>query len=469
MQARLRILNAAQLVCVERGTAESVASASAKDANRRWVRCGAEQQNRVDVVEDGGLVVGMDGRIVLCGPSADVAAASRGWTFEPGCDIDARGKCVLPGFVDAHTHPVWAGDRSHEFHLKLAGATYMDIAAMGGGINFTTECTRAAPEAELLALLEARLRRMARFGTTTVEGKSGYGLNTETELKMLRVLATANRRQQQQNNSNNDNNNPATTSQQPSSSIPAYPRIISNFCGAHSVPRGVTAELATRTVVDEMLPAVAKAKAAGEIDATLCDVFCEKGVFDVAQTREILDAARAVAGLDANFHGDELNPLRACELGGEMGALAVSHCEHVSPEGVAKMAVRPTAAVLLPTTAYVLRITPPPARDLIRGGVPVALGSDFCPNAHCMSMPHVMNLACVTLKMTVNEALVASTLNAAYSLGVAHEVGSLEVGKWGDVVVLDAPKWEHVVYQMVDPPIEAVFRAGCKIAGSIHA
>lgn len=427
--ARLRILNAEQLVTVV--------------SNGDKFRRGAAQ-NQVDVISDGAVVVGTDGIIHMVGTTQEIKEKTQGWTFLEA-DIDAKGKCVLPGFVDAHTHPVWSGDRCHEFHLKLAGATYMEVAKMGGGIGFTTECTRAASEDELFTSLKQRLRRMVKFGTTTAEGKSGYGMNTETELKMLRVLTKANR---------------FTVG----SSRPFFPMIVSNFCGAHSVPKGLTAEQGTRLVVDEMIPAVAEAKRNKSIDCTLIDVFCETGVYNAEQTREICEAGRKIAGLDINFHGDELTPMKCGELAGEIGALAVSHCEHVTiPEGIEAMARRPTVGVLLPTTAYVLRIAPPPARKMIEGNVPVALGSDFCPNAHSMSMPHTMNLACVNMKMTVNEALVAATINAAYSLGVEHVVGSIEVGKSGDLILLDAPKWEHVVYQMVDPPIESVFREGFKI------
>ena len=434
MRARLRILNAAQLVCV------------VTDGAR--FRCG-KAQDQVDVIEGGGVVVDLQGRIAMVGLTADVAAATAGWTFDVA-DIDATGKCVLPGFVDAHTHPVWAGDRCHEFHLKLAGATYMEIAKMGGGIGFTTEHTRRATDDELFALLCQRMARMAKFGTTTIEGKSGYGLETAAEIKMLRVLHRA-------------NNVRAASADPDQQQRPLLPRVVSNFCGAHAVPKGLTAEQATRVVVDEMIPAIVDAKRRGDIDPTLIDVFCETGVFSAAQTREICTAGKERAGLETNFHGDELSKIYAGELAGELGALAVSHCEHVTPEGIAAMARRPTAGVLLPTTAYVLRIQPPPARDMITGHVPIALGSDFNPNAHCMSMPHTMNLACVMMKMTAREALVAATINAAYSVGLASEVGSIEVGKRGDLVLLDAREWSHVIYQMVDPPIEAVFRDGCSI------
>lgn len=317
--------------------------------------------------------------------------------------------------------------------MKLAGATYMDIHAMGGGIGYTVGCTRAASEDELLQLLLARLARMLRAGTTLVEAKSGYGLNADTEIKMLRVIERAKAVQ------------------------PLH--IVANYCGAHSVPKGSTADEATADVIERQLPEIMRLKASGEINPEQIDVFCEKGVFTTAQARAICEAGQR-AGLGVNFHGDELNYTGSCEMAGEIGAVAVSHVECVSDAGVAALAEKGVAAVLLPTTAYVLRIHPPPARKLIDAGVPVALGSDFNTNAHCMSMPFVMNLACVTMRMTVNEALVAATLNAAAALGKSLSHGSIEAGKQADFVVIDAPLWEHVVYELCDPPIGMVIKGG---------
>ena len=278
-----------------------------------------------------------------------------------------------------------------------------------------------------------RLDRMLRFGTTTIEAKSGYGLEVEAELKLLRVLHRCNER---------------------------HPiDIVSTFCGAHAVPAGKTSEEATVDVIEVQLPRVMQERAEEKNSVVNIDVFCETGVFNREESRRVLEAGKN-AGLMINFHGDELSRTHSGELGGELGAHAISHLEHVTDEGIVAMSKKPTFAVLLPTTAYVLRISPPPARKLIEGGVPVALGSDFCPNAHSMSMPHVMNLAAVMMRMTVSEALVAATINAAASLQLSDRIGSLEVGKMGDAVIIDAPLWEHVVYQMVDPPIQCVIKGG---------
>lgn len=375
--------------------------------------------------------------IEAVGPTDELSQKYRDAQFDE--DIDGTGKSVLPGLVDAHTHPVWAGDRSHEFAAKLAGATYMDIHKMGGGIGFSVRHTKEASEEHLLSLLRERLTRMQRFGTTLAEAKTGYGLDAETELKMLRVLTQAGR----------------STEECPDA---ATVELVLNFL-VHSIPKGQSAEEATKNVLEEQLPALEKAMKDGSVECELVDVFCDRGIFEIDDTRKILDAGKKL-GLEINFHGDELTPIKASELAGEMKALAVSHLEHVSDEGILALAIRPTVAVLLPTTAYILRLTPPPARKLITGNVPIALGSDFNPNAHCMSMPMTMNLACVLMHMTMPESLVAATINAAHSMKRSKTHGSLEVGKVGDLLVLNAPSWEHIIYQIVDPPIEKVFKKG---------
>ncbi|KAM4035947.1 putative imidazolonepropionase [Anomaloglossus baeobatrachus] len=372
----------------------------------------------VTVLEKASLVVGNDGFIKALGPTNDIHNQFCHEEFETV--IDCTGKCVLPGFVDAHTHPVWAGDRVHEFAMKLAGASYMDIHQAGGGINFTVEHTEAATEEELFISFKQRLERMLRAGTTLVECKSGYGLKLETELKMLRVIAQAQKK--------------------------LDIGISCTYCGAHSVPKGRTAEQAADDIIENHLPALAQLAIKGKIQVDNIDVFCEKGVFDLESTRRILLAGKAI-GLQLNFHGDELNPMTAAELGAELGAQAVSHLEEISDAGITALATAKCSAVLLPTTAYILRLKQPRARDMLNAGVIVSLGSDFNPNAYCCSMPMVMHLACVNLNMSLNEALAAATINAAYSLGRSHTHGSLEVGKQGDVVIINAPRWEHVIYQ----------------------
>ncbi|XP_075716228.1 putative imidazolonepropionase [Rhinoderma darwinii] len=377
-----------------------------------------EGLQHLEVLEKASLVVGSDGFIKAIGPTKAIRSQFSHAEFE--AVIDCSGKCVLPGFIDAHTHPVWAGDRVHEFAMKLAGATYMDVHQSGGGINFTVTHTEAASEDELYRSFQQRLERMLRAGTTLVECKSGYGLKLETELKMLRVIERAQREMDI--------------------------GISSTYCGAHSVPKGKSASEAADDIIEHHLPALKQMALNGEIHVDNIDVFCEKGVFDLESTRRVLLAGKAI-GLQLNFHGDELNPMNSAELGAELGALAVSHLEEISDQGISALAAAKCSAILLPTTAYILRLKQPRARDMLNAGVIVSLGSDFNPNAYCFSMPMVMHLACVNMKMSLKEALAAATINAAYSLGRSHTHGSLEVGKQGDAVIINAPRWEHVIYQ----------------------
>ncbi|XP_022109706.1 probable imidazolonepropionase [Acanthaster planci] len=374
--------------------------------------CGAAQ-------EGVSIVVNLSGMIEDIGCSSALDQKYSHATFDHVLDVS--GMCVLPGLVDGHTHPVWAGDRVHEFAMKIAGASYMDVHKAGGGIGFTVEHTRAASEDELYNLLQPRLEGMLQAGTTLAECKSGYGLETATEMKMLRVLERARRE------------------------LPI--EISSTFCGAHSVPIGQTAEEATEDVINKQLPELQNLIETGDIQVDNIDVFCEKGVFDVDQSRRILQAGLQM-GLSINFHGEELTYLGAAEMGSALKATAISHLEEISDAGITAMAEAGSVAVVLPTTAYILKLTPPPVRKMIENGVAVALGSDFNPNAFCLSMPLAMHLACVNLGMTMDEALVAATINAAASLGKSRSHGSLEVGKVGDMIVIDAPRWEHLIYQL---------------------
>ncbi|XP_038666837.1 probable imidazolonepropionase isoform X1 [Scyliorhinus canicula] len=372
----------------------------------------------VTVIPHGSLVIGRDGLIEAVGPAEIIQSKYHAVTFDQ--EIDASGMCVLPGLVDAHTHPVWAGDRVHEFAMKLAGASYMDIHKAGGGIHFTVEHTRKASEEELFDSLKWRLLCMLRAGTTLAECKSGYGLNLETETKMLRVIERARREL----------------------SI----SISTTYCGAHSVPRGKTMGETVNDIIQVQLPKLKEMMVNGEFHIDNIDVFCERGVFDLDSTRAILQAGKEM-NLQINFHGDELHPMHAAELGAELGALAISHLEEVSDAGIAAMATAKSAAVLLPSTAYILRLKTPRARDMLDAGVIVALGSDFNPNAYCFSMPMIMHMACVNLKMTMAESLAAATINAAYALGKSQSHGSLEVGKQGDLLIINASRWEHLIYQ----------------------
>ncbi|KAG0426861.1 hypothetical protein HPB47_026043 [Ixodes persulcatus] len=364
------------------------------------------------------LVVDQFGMIAAIDKSGTIEENFSGCQFENV--VDATGCCVIPGLVDSHTHPVWAGDRVHEFAMKLAGASYLEIHAQGGGIHFTVDHTKDASAESLLDSLVDRLGCMLRSGTTLVEAKSGYGLDLESEVKLLRVIDEARAR------------TPIDIS--------------STYCGGHAVPR-------YRRFKRRMLE--------GTLNVDNIDVFCEEGVFDVDSTRSILQAGRSL-GLRINFHSDELSCIGGTEMGASLKAEAISHLECVSPEGVRAMAEAGTTAVILPTTAFLLRLESPPVRDLIQAGVAVALGSDFNPNAYCTSMPMVMYLACIICHMSLEEALAASTINGAAALGRSRTHGSIEVGKMADLVVVEAPSWEHLIYQFGchDRTIKCVIKAG---------
>ncbi|KAI3633523.1 hypothetical protein MIR68_008470 [Amoeboaphelidium protococcarum] len=391
------------------------------------------QLMQVGLLLNATVVVDNDGKIFAVDTEANLQ--QQDWYMNAVFEqtVDMRGKVLMPGLVDAHTHPVFAGDRVHEFEMKIAGATYMDIHKAGGGIQFTVEKTRQATEDQLLQLLMPRLDRMLKQGTTLVEAKSGYGLETETELKMLRVLTKANQLHQ----------------------IAISP----TFLGAHSVPKGSTSKDATRNVIEKQLPELLSQIKSGAVQCDNFDIFMERNVFEGDEAKQLLLAGKE-AGLQLNFHGDELNYVGAAEYGVSIGSRAISHLEEISEDGIQAMAKSDCAAVLLPTTAHILRITPPPARLMIDRGIIVALGSDFNPNAHCLSMPFVMNLSCVIMRMTLAEVLNASTINAAYALNKSDLHGSIEKGKWANLIVVNHSDWRHVVYEMVDPPIQDVYVRG---------
>lgn len=369
--------------------------------------------------ENATIAIDKSGIITHIGSYQDVVSIIPEAQFEEV--IDASNKCVIPGLVDGHTHAVWAGDRVHEFALKLKGASYMEIHKAGGGIGFTVDKTRDASEEDLLKLYLQRLGQMLKNGTTLVESKSGYGLNTETELKMLRVIEKA-------------------KSLQPI-------EISSTYCGAHSVPKGMSESDATKDVIERQIPAIVNAIKNGDVVVDSIDVFCEKGVFEAESSKQILLAGKD-KGMMINFHAEELNYIGGVEMGVEIGATAISHLEEISDEGIRQMALSNAVAVILPTTAHILKLKHPPVKKMLKEGVIVALGTDFNPNAYCLSMLTVMNLACIMFRMSMEESLVAATLNAAASVGKSDMHGSIELGKWGNLVIFDAPRWEHIIYQM---------------------
>lgn len=392
---------------------------------------------------DGGPVVAVwDGRILAVGARADVErqVEGEGFPLNRFARLDARGGTVTPGLVDPHTHLLFAGSREGELELRQRGAGYMEILAAGGGILSTVAATRAASEDELAAHGRRWLDVMLANGTTTVEAKSGYGLDLATELRLLQVAYDLGR-------------------EGPIDVLPT-------FLGAHAVPpefrdRPDGTEAYVTHVVEEQLPGVA---AQGR--ARFCDVFCEEGAFSAAQSRRVLEAARAF-GMAPRLHADELVPSGGAELAAEIGAVSADHLAAPSPTGIAALAAaasadRPVVATLLPaTTWFLMKPTHAPARTLIEHGIPVAIGTDFNPGTSpTPSLPLAMTLACLELGMTPDEALVAATVNAAHALGLGSQVGSLERDRVADLVVWAVPSSRQIPYWPAGDLVRTVVKRG---------
>ncbi len=340
--------------------------------------------------------------------------------------IDARGRVVLPGFVDAHTHPVFAGTRVDEYELRASGATYEQIAEAGGGIRSTVRKTRAASEDELFESSRRYSKWFLRAGTTTVEAKSGYGLSLEDELKMLRVIRRLN--------------------------------YVPTFLGAHEIPdeyRG-NSNAYVDLIVDEMLPAVRKNRL-----AEYCDVFCEPKVFDVSASRRILSRARDL-GFKLRVHADQLSRSGAAELAAELGAATADHLEQTDDQGIGALAAANVQPVLLPASVYSLGLSRfAPARKMIEAGLALVLATDFNPGSSpTASMAFVLSLASTHMRMTPAEAIASATINAAYSLGRGAEIGSLEPGKRANFVIHDCRDYREIAYFIGVESAEAVFVNG---------
>lgn len=379
------------------------------------------------VIENGAVLV-ENGIIAAVGTTRDVRDRLNKATDTV---IDASGKAVLPGFIDPHTHLVFAGHRPDEFAWRLQGERYLDILARGGGILGTVRATRKASKKALTASAAGRLNRLLVHGVTTVEGKSGYGLDLETEVKQLQVSAALNKR---------------------------HPiNIVSTFMGAHAVPdeyRGRT-DAYVDYLVNGILPRVAELKL-----AEFCDVFCEEGVFSVSQSRRILEAAKAL-GLKPKLHADEITPLGGAELAAEVGAVSADHLLHASEEGIRRMADTGVVAVLLPATAFCLQAPYARARFMIDSGCPVALATDLNPgSAFTESIPLLFALATLQMGMSIEETVSALTINAAAALDRADRIGSIDVGKRGDLIILEYPSYRFLSYHTAENSIETVIKEG---------
>ncbi|MGE7843767.1 imidazolonepropionase [Lysinibacillus sp. NPDC093712] len=374
-----------------------------------------EQMREIAVIEDGSVLL-QENRIVAVG-SYEQLAIDFPHLVEEADVIDATGKIVMPGLVDCHTHLVHGGTREQEFNMRLNGSTYMDIMNAGGGIHATTKRTR---ETSFEALYEKTMQHLDVFlkhGVTTVEAKSGYGLDWETEKKQLEVAKKL----------------------QDTHAVD----VISTFMGAHAVPRDFKGreDEFVDVVIHHMLPKVAELKL-----AEFNDVFCEKGVFTPLQSRRILEAGKAL-GLTPKIHADEIEPYNGAELAAEVGAISAEHLLVASDEGIQNMATAGTIAVLLPGTAFFLRAPFARGRLMIDEGVPVAISTDFNPGSSpTMSLPFIMNLACMHMGLTLEEVLTATTINAACALNRGHEIGTLEAGKQADVIILDVANYKQLQY-----------------------
>lgn len=388
-----------------------------------------KEMSELGIVEGGAMAI-KDGKILAVGTTSQICSQ-----YTAHSEIDASGKVVMPGFVDPHTHVVFMHTREKEFEMRIQGKTYVEISLAGGGIRSSIQAVRDASEDELYSRARKRIEAMIACGTTTLESKSGYGLSTDSELKMLRV----NKRLQQD--------------------LPV--EIVSTFLGAHEFP--VEYKDTPQAYIDilkhEMMPRVVD-----EGLAEYCDIFTEAHVYTIKQSRDVMSAARDL-GFKLRFHADEIEPIGGAELAGELGAVSADHLGACSDAGIAALRDAGTIATLLPGTIFSLGMNRyARARDMIAAGLPVALATDFNPGScNCDSMAFVLSLACVQMRMTPAEAICAATINAAYALERGDRIGSLEAGKEADFLIMDMPGYQYLPYHIGSSAIEAVYKSGIKI------
>jgi imidazolonepropionase len=376
-----------------------------------------------------GVLLVENGQIVAIGQADEMAGIITSRQVDQ--EIDCNGRCLIPGFVDPHTHMCFAATREAEFEMRLAGVPYLTILKRGGGILASVRAVAQASETALFENTRRHALAALRSGTTTLEIKSGYGLSTENELKMLRVIGQVGRR------------------------LPLD--VVPTFLGAHAVPETFKgrSEAFVEKVIQEMLPAVA-----AQGIARFCDVFCEEGVFSVDQGRRILTAAKGL-GMGIKLHADEVNDLGGAALAAELSAICADHLLAASDANIARLAAAGVVANLLPATAYSLRRPYARARSMIAAGLPVALASDCNPgSSYTESMPFVIGLAVLQMELTPAEALTAATLNAAHALGLAHRVGSLAPGKQADFLLLEGDSPAILAYHAGVSPVTAVYKCG---------
>ncbi|MBD3407873.1 MAG: imidazolonepropionase [Candidatus Lokiarchaeota archaeon] len=386
-----------------------------------------DELKELSIITDGAIAI-KDGKIIAVGTTKEITSEI---SEEPALPaIEFPNMLALPGFIDSHTHLVFGGSREKDFAMKLDGKSYMEILEAGGGILNTLRATREATKEELCSNAFSYAESMLAQGTTTIEAKSGYGLNVNDEVKMLQAL------------------------QELHEKIPNS--IVSTFLGAHAIPpeyKGRTDEYVD-LVVNQMIPAITDKSL-----AEFCDVFCEEGVFDVEQSRRILEAAKT-HDMKIKVHADEIVQLGGAELAAEIGAVSADHLLQASDDGLEAMRKAGTIATLLPATAFSLDTEYANARKMIEMGLPVALATDFNPNCANESMFFTIALACYKMKMHPREAISASTINAAHAIDRAQDLGSIELGKRADIIILECPNPEFIAYRFAVNQVHTVIVNG---------
>ncbi len=384
-------------------------------------KIGKELTN-LGIIKNGAIAI-QNGKIVFIGKTNDIKKRN----INAKKTIDAKNKVVMPGFVDCHTHAVFSGSRENEFLKKLQGISYLDILKAGGGILSTVQKTRKASKEELFQVGKERLLKMLEYGTTTIEIKSGYGLTFKDEKKILEVASML------------EKNTPLD--------------IVKTYLGAHTVPKNTSKE----KYIKEILSSLEKIKPYAEF----CDVFCEKGIFSVEETKQILTYAKQL-GFKLKLHSEQCSTLHSAELAGLLKAISADHLEHISLSGIQALKKNNVIGVLLPGVSfYLMEDKYAPARELINKGVAIAIASDFNPGS-CPSynMQLMISLACLKMKLTPSEAINAATINAAFAIDRAHEVGSLEIGKKADVILLGIDNHNKLPYFFGVNLVETVIKSG---------
>lgn len=390
---------------------------SCKAINKK-PKTGKELSN-LGIIKNGAVAI-KNGKIVFVGKTSKAK-------FKAKEVIDAKGKVVMPGFIDCHTHAIFGGSREDDFIKKVQGVSYLDILKQGGGILSTVEKTRKACKEELLEVAERRLRKMLEYGTTTVEIKSGYGLTFEDEKKILEVACMLEEK------------------------LPID--IVKTYLGAHATPKNVT----KKDYIKEIISSLEKIKPYAEF----CDVFCEKGIFNIEETKEILTYAKKL-GFKLKLHAEQLSTLHSAELAAKLEATSADHLDYISKNGTKALAKSGVIGVLLPGVSFYLGSDKyAPAREMIDKGLPIAIATDFNPGS-CPShnMQLMTTLACIKMKLLPSEAINATTINAAFAINRAHEVGSLEIGKKADIIILDINNHKQLPYYFGINLVEMVIKDG---------